>query len=477
MPDLNKLGGRLKSWTEIASYLNRNTRTAIRWEKERGLPVHRPPGGRRARTVYAFTEELDAWMLGGQVGEASQQSKIEGSPAVVAAPPPPPTTGYLRLMAAMASFGVLLVGLPLAAIFLWPTPEGQRPLALPLSVVRSDYPASGSIDARQPQAKADGVFGRAVTLATALQKFYLALEEFDATGLPRMGYTGANSTEFEEKPPEVKRNGKPDAATAPAIAGKNGIVIGDFNGDGRPDLAVIRPNAAVVAILLGSGDGNYELKQSVHVGPGTNCIASADLNHDGKPDLVVCTRHRDTNPSLEVYLGKGDGSFRAAGAFETEGSLRSLAISDFDGDGNPDLVTASLQDGITVLRGRGDGTFRFPEHYQACQGTGYVTAVDFDRDGHPDLLALGSRDDSLCFLHGNGDGTFARPEKMKTGQQPDSISVADLDGDGRLDIAVSNVNGETISVFLNRTPTREMTFNEKVSAAWAQLHADESRNR
>ena len=492
--------GLLKSWKEIAAYLHRDVRTAIRWEKERGLPVRRPPGSERARHVYAFKEELDAWALGLPSPAETVANEIREDDHLQ--PAPLPVTVALPQLAARSrpfKFVNLLYAvaavIPLVAFSFWPTGERSRPLAMPLQVSRADYQIgaiSGGANtktdekkapaelesARKPggvqlvQASPDGIFARAVAQIAMLKPLYVAIGDFGMASAP-------------ERQAQQSRNGGLNAQTPGASTGflsgaflplggtqNQRQVTADFNGDGLPDVAVLGEETKSIEILMGRGDGGFETKQSIPVEGFAGCIATADFNHDGKADLVACNYRADGKHSVEIYLGNGNGTFRPERAYALDARAHSVAIADFDGDGNPDLAAATSQNRVAVLKGNGDGTFRPPASFESGEANTFVTTADIDRDGRPDLVALGAGDGSLSFLRGNGDGTFGAPQTWKTGKSAGLVAVGDFDGDGRLDVAVSDMSGDTVSVFLNRSPSRERTLVEKMSAVWSQWRGD-----
>ena len=127
---------------------------------------------------------------------------------------------------------------------------------------------------------------------------------------------------------------------SPFAAGTNpspsALIIGDFNGDGKPDLAVPDSGNSTVGILLGNGDGTFGTASYLTALSGQKTIAMADFNGDGNQDLAVCDL---TSGSIEKYLGNGNGTFQGAVSISTGStSCSDMASADFNGDGNPDLV-------------------------------------------------------------------------------------------------------------------------------------------
>jgi FG-GAP-like repeat len=187
-------------------------------------------------------------------------------------------------------------------------------------------------------------------------------------------------------------------------------------------------------------------------------VAVADLNSDGKPDLVVANCgeqcfENNSNGSVGVLLGNGDGTFQPAVTYNSGGQTPLfVAVADVNCDGKFDLVVANrcdnsgcLSEGlVTVLLGNGDGTFQAAVGY----GSGGLFAsagavADVNGDGKPDLLVANQCADSNCdgsvaVLLGNGNGTFQAGVPYPTGGlEAFSVAVADVNGDGKPDLLVA----------------------------------------
>jgi hypothetical protein len=236
------------------------------------------------------------------------------------------------------------------------------------------------------------------------------------------------------------------------------MTLGDFNGDGNLDIAAGRANEdpvnEQVVLLPGNGDGTFQAPIYVPVAgrPGTFYVASGDFDGDLNADLITGDR---TFGTITVLLGNGDGSFRTASILETGHFVTQLVVSDFNGDAKPDFLIAGGQ----LFFGNGDGTFGplidiRPDTYPAAEA---AVAGDFNGDAKQDLaLVFGSRvmgdgrsRPGLGVLLGNGDGTFehADAQAYPLGRLPYSIAAADYDGDGVLDVATGNYGSNDVSVF------------------------------
>src|SRR5947209_11892 len=246
--------------------------------------------------------------------------------------------------------------------------------------------------------------------------------------------------------------------------GVSSIVVGDFNGDRKPDLAVVNYGDGSAWVLLGNGDGTFQPARNILLTGGGNTvwyIAEGDFNADGKLDLAVagygCPSDCFPSPSntVTVWLGNGDGTFRPGPSLTVGNGPAGVAVGDFNGDGKPDLVVANFNDNtLSVLLGNGDGTFQAA---QTFGGVGmqpqFVAVGDFNRDGKLDLVVTNSHSDSVSVLLGNGDGTFQPAQNFAVDRDPVYVTVGDFNGTGVQDLAVANLHSIMVSVLLGNAGT------------------------
>jgi len=221
------------------------------------------------------------------------------------------------------------------------------------------------------------------------------------------------------------------------------VVVADLNGDGKLDLAVADANG--VSVLLGNGDGTFQPAVNYPAGTNPFWVAVADLNGDGKLDLAVA----DGGGGVSVLLGNGDGTFQAAVNYGAGASPYSVAVGDFNGDGKPDLTVANYGDGtVSVLLNNGNGTFQTAVNYSVGSSPYAVAVGDFNGDGKLDLATANYASGNVSVLIGNGNGTFQPAVNYAAGPGANSVSVADFNGDGKLDLAVADRNSNNVSVLL-----------------------------
>jgi len=253
-----------------------------------------------------------------------------------------------------------------------------------------------------------------------------------------------------------------------------GLVVGDFNGDGKPDLAVVNnygnpASTASVGILINNGTG-FNAAVTYPLSTVATEITAAALRGAGKPlDVIVplygfCvgTTPPCSNPgdAVAIFLGNGNGTFPAkemdvvltnTNAKNPYLNPYDVAVGDLNGDGKVDLAVTiedqvHFNQGIALVLGNGDGTFQpnpvllnstTQNPLQDVPLPGYVKIVDLNQDGTPDLVYSNSAFSTVGVLYGKGGGAFYDPVEFPADRWAWGLTLVDLNGDGATDVVVS----------------------------------------
>jgi Ca2+-binding RTX toxin-like protein len=236
----------------------------------------------------------------------------------------------------------------------------------------------------------------------------------------------------------------------------NSVVVGFFNSDRTPDLAVANGGCNNVSILLGNGDGTFGASQGfgVDINVSPSQLATGDFNDDGNLDLVVASAG---DLGASVLLGRGDGTFSSAPGVNNAGDTpQAVAVGDFNGDTISDLAFADDPSGpngeISIVLGNGDGTFDQQQfiQYPVGSSTTAVAVGDFNDDS---VLDLATTDDfgAVWVLPGVGNGTFGTPMSFPV-DDAYALTVGNFDANPLPDMAVASPDPNEVTLLLNNTP-------------------------
>ena len=253
------------------------------------------------------------------------------------------------------------------------------------------------------------------------------------------------------------------------------IAIGDIDGDGKPDLAVTNYSSNTVSVYRNTSTsgsitaGSFAAKVDFITGSSPVCVVIGDIDGDGKPDLVVTNAGPNTVSVFRNTSVSGSVNFAAKVDFATGSFPYRLAIGDIDGDGKPDLVVVNRNSNTVsvFLSTSMSGSVTFAAKVDFITGTSpsSVAIGDIDGDGKPDLAVTNSNSNSVSVLLNTsiiGSVTLAAKVDFATGLTPDFGTIGDIDGDGKQDLVVCNYSINTVSVIRNTSVLGVISFDPKV---------------
>lgn len=231
------------------------------------------------------------------------------------------------------------------------------------------------------------------------------------------------------------------------VAGSpNGMCTGDFNGDGKIDLAISNVGTNNVSIFLGFGTGSFANPVNYSVGSDPYAVISADFNNDTKLDLITSNY---SSKNISVLIGLGNGTFASAINYPAV-KPTAITTSDFNKDGYLDLALSndSSFNKISILYGASNGTFGAAINFNSGTISTQIISTDFNGDTYPDIATVSGPNNSVSVKLGSAIGFDTLFVNYTVGTYAASLTFADFNGDSKKDIVVANANSNNISVLL-----------------------------
>ena len=334
-------------------------------------------------------------------------------------------------------------------------------------------------------ARADFVQDVGSPLPTGVAPYGVAAADFNGDGRPDVA--AANGTESSVSVfLRGAGGGFSQEASSPVsgIGGASDIAVGDFNGDGKRDLAVAgyENGANGGYVLLRKADNSgFAQEGAVLPVPSTTNVAVGDLDGNGKSDLVFGT----LGPNAVYYAlrNAANTGFDAPVKLPSVGQKGAVAIGDFSGDGQLDIVAANWTSPASIELWVQNDNHTFPVTpsgpFNVDKEPYGMAVADFNKDGRLDVAVGDNPNDKVVVLLGKAGGGFARENAYPVGDGPTGVETADFNSDGRPDLAIANQNGKRVTVllrtaggFVNDRSSPILTNQAATAIATADFDAD-----
>jgi len=236
-----------------------------------------------------------------------------------------------------------------------------------------------------------------------------------------------------------------------SLFGSKPFCVADVDLDGALDL--IGPAGLRLIVEFGNGDGTFHGEMECFVGNGPRDVWVGDFNGDGWPDLASANAQDD---SVSIVLNAGDETFLGSHHYPAGHAPAALFGWDFNEDGSLDLAVVNTDGSVSILLNRGDGSLAAPTAYDvgfvADPEPNAIAGADLDQDGALDLVVSNDRGGAISVLLSVGDGTFEASRQFAAAGTSAAIAVGDFNEDGQPDLAFCDYSDDAVDVLVQGRP-------------------------
>lgn len=328
-------------------------------------------------------------------------------------------------------------------------PAGDAPYPLAIADFNGDglldvvAGNDGSHDLSLLIGKGDGTFLPEIRLPGGLEPYGIAVGDFNRDGLPDVVTANDLSNDLTLT---LNQPGNPlgSSSTIPLEDAAIPIVTADLNLDGINDMAIADPADGTVRVLIGMGDGTFKEGETIAVDEPTALVVG-DFNGDHRADLAVAA----ASGNVFIFLGLGNGEFQQDSQYWVGDSPSAMVAGDFNGDGRAELAVAdAASNQVSILENLSGGSFRRIETIPVGAEPVSIVAADLDGDGHLDLVTANRSSGDLSILWSTGGDTFQPATWKGAAMAPSDLAVGDFNGDGWPDLAVADETHDRVLVIM-----------------------------
>jgi len=301
-----------------------------------------------------------------------------------------------------------------------------------------------------------GTFQTRTTLVGGTGPYAMATGDIDGDGNVDLIASEVGSSNNQAVLAIYRGNGDGTFLSRVTIAGgtdSRDIQLVDVSGDGVLDIITSDYDDSTVSVFKGNGDGSFQTRVTYAAGTNPRGVRVGDVNNDGDVDIVVADNGAGAGNTVSILLGNGDGSFLDRSTLLTGTGPTDIALADFNGDGNLDIVTANNQgttSGSSVYYGTGSGTFVIQATLTTGADAFSVTSGDWNGDGHLDLAFLNQTGaGTVTTFVNNGAGVFTNGATLTVTTTTERIRAGDINNDGLDDLISANQGSNNLSLFIS----------------------------